>query len=91
MSLPFAKSKADYWPSDPAGSYTCPTAPSVNLTGNAGDYAKYCILENEKNAQDYCKADPKCIGYAAKGNNFFQLSQLPPTKNPEAKGTFYFK
>lgn len=65
--------------------YTCPNAIGVNKTGNAGDFANYCIFTGENaqaNAAAQCSVDSKCLGYSvgklADGSAKVQLTASGP-------------
>jgi hypothetical protein len=91
----YAKYNDDpYW--DGGDKLTCPTAVGVNLTGNRGDYANYCIFtgnDAEKNAQNACSSISNCAGYVTNGgpDPMYQLTTMPRGDTGSPHHRFYAK
>ena len=65
-----------YWDGAKSGEYKCPNAKGVDLKGNGGDFANYCIFtgdDGEKYAQEYCNTDEYCAGYVMDVGGKIQL------------------
>ena len=51
------------WPTKQQSFPPCPKALGVNVKGNAGDYANYCIFDTELDARNFCFYERNCTGY----------------------------
>ena len=59
------------WTNMPVGTYKCPTATNVNITGDNGNYKNYCIFDKPSAKDDvrkWCDSDDNCSGYLLTSN-----------------------
>ena len=65
-SFEYKNFPGQYWDGAKSGEYKCPNAKGVDLKGDGGNFANYCIFtgdDGEKYAQEYCNTDEYCVGY----------------------------
>jgi len=65
-AISYVKESGSYWDAGESKSYTCPSAVGVNTSGDAGNFANYCIFTGanaKANAEKQCSLDSKCLGY----------------------------
>jgi hypothetical protein len=74
------------WSGESANEYVCTGAKGRNVTGNNGDYNRYCIFDNEIDVKEFCNSDLFCNGYIQRGNMFTATKK--PVVNKTANGVY---
>jgi hypothetical protein len=82
------KYDSGWWDGNKPGEYICPGAINRNITDGNENWKNYCIFSNEIDAQNYCDADPSCLGYVRKDANMFQVTNNPV---PDNNGGAYYQ
>jgi hypothetical protein len=66
-----------WWAGEGPDNYVCMGAKGRNVTGNGGDFNRYCIFNKEEDAIAYCNSDSSCKGFTKDNStsNKFQLTR----------------
>lgn len=80
-----------YWDPNGPKKYMCPDALNVNLLGNSGDYANYCIFNAENAVRDWCNKDTTCVGYVENGGMYQALNTPAVLNNSIPNSTYWVK
>jgi hypothetical protein len=84
----------NWWDGNAPKQYMCPNAKNVNLKGNGGDYANYCIIADVDSARSWCEGDPKCKAVLPVYNYFYQVTDNPierTSENPYGNSILWMK
>lgn len=85
----FVAKRHGMWGGEAPNEYTCKGAKGRNITGNWGDFERYCIFDKEEDAVNWCASDPTCLGYVNNRPNMYQVTRKPIV-NPYG-GTYFEK
>jgi hypothetical protein len=88
-SLSFVGKRTGMWGGEAPNEYTCKGAKGRNITGNWGDFERYCLFDKEEDAKNWCSSDPTCLGYVNNRPNMYQVTRKPVV-NPYG-GIYYEK
>jgi len=95
LPVKFTVQSGQNWDIGKSGQYKCPNAKGVDITGDIGNFANYCIFtgtDAKKNAEAYCTTDPNCLGYVSDGKGKFQLtSRGVISDSTKPSNNFYLK
>ena len=95
-STTFISKQNGMWGGESPNEYTCNGATGRNVSGNWGDFNRYCIFDKEQDAKNWCASDVTCKGYVNNRPNMYQVTRKPIVnpyggtyfeKNAEAKTT----
>jgi hypothetical protein len=76
LSFIYKAESGQYWDNAKSGENKCPNAKGVDIKGDSGNFANYCIFtgdDGEKYAQEYCNTDVNCAGYVKDVRGKIQL------------------
>ena len=95
LNIRFAVQSGQNWDIGKSGEYKCPNAKGVDVSGDNGNFANYCIFtgaDGKKNAEAHCKTDPNCLGYVTDGKGKYQLtSRGVISDSSKPASNFYLK
>ncbi len=77
-----------YWASEKPGAYVCNGAEGRNVKGDEGNYANYCIFDNQNDVEKYCTTDKACRGYVGITGKY-QAVAAEPIPSTVTNGVFY--
>ncbi len=92
-AISYLETGEGWWGGEGPNQYTCPGAKGRNVTGNNGDFNRYCIFDNETDAKEWCSSDASCKSIIKDNNPNRSIvsATRQPVLNPGFNSSHFIK